>query len=424
MNSYLLKNVHLYHQGVFKKTDILVKNGYIEKIDENITGFEPVIDLQGKYASHNFIDIHTHLREPGFEHKETIRTGSLSALYGGYGTIVAMANTLPCMDDLEAIEDFKQRVTHDAYVNVYTYSAITENLKGQKLVDMAQLVQEDIVLGFSDDGKGVQNDEMMDLAMQLAGNLDSIIVAHCEDESELHGGCIHEGHYAQEHHLIGINSASEYKQVARDLNIVRQYHNRYHICHISTKETVDLLRQARQEGLCVSGEASPHHLILTEDNIQDCSPQYKMNPPLRSKEDHQALIKGLNDKTITVIATDHAPHAREEKATSIEKAPFGIIGLQHAFSLLYTYLVKKNIVSLETILDALTVGPAQVLHLDCQIQEGSLANLCIFDLNEHFIIEEKDLKSKSANTPFLGAECYGRIVANIVNGEYNDLEEK
>ena len=240
----------------------------------------------------------------------------------------------------------------------------------------------------------------------------------------MHGGCIHEGHYAKEHHLIGINSASEYKQVARDLDIVRQYHNRYHICHISTKETVDLLHQARQEGLCVSGEASPHHLILTEDNIQDCSPQYKMNPPLRSKEDHQALIKGLNEKTITVIATDHAPHAREEKATSIEKAPFGIIGLQHAFSLLYTYLVKKNLVSLETILDALTVGPAQVLRLDCQIQEGSLANLCIFDLNEHFIIEEKDLKSKSANTPFLGAECYGRIVANIVNGEYNDLEEK
>ena len=345
-------------------------------------------------------------------------------MYGGYGTIVAMANTNPCMDDIETVLDFKHRVEQDGCVNIYTYSAITQNLQGQKLVDMARLIDEDIVVGFSDDGKGVQSDEMMELAMQLASNLDSIIVAHCEDESELHGGCIHEGRYAKEHHLIGINSASEYKQVARDLEIVRQYHNRYHVCHISTKETVALLNEAQKEGLSVSGEASPHHLILTEDNIQDCHPNFKMNPPLRSQEDHQALIQGLNDRTITVIATDHAPHARDEKNTSIQNAPFGIIGLQHAFPLLYTYLVKKNLVSLETILDALTVGPAQVLHFDCQVQTGSLANLCIFDLDQSFTIEEKDLKSKSANTPFLGTTCYGRIFANIMNGEFINLEEK
>lgn len=425
MNNYLLKNAYLYNQGIFQKTDILVKDGYIEEISSNIkNGDMPVIDLQGKLVSHNFIDIHTHLREPGFEHKETIHTGSLSALYGGYGTIVAMANTNPCMDDIETVLDFKHRVEQDGCVNIYTYSAITQNLQGQKLVDMARLIDEDIVVGFSDDGKGVQSDEMMELAMQLASNLDSIIVAHCEDESELHGGCIHEGRYAKEHHLIGINSASEYKQVARDLEIVRQYHNRYHVCHISTKETVALLNEAQKEGLSVSGEASPHHLILTEDNIQDCHPNFKMNPPLRSQEDHQALIQGLNDRTITVIATDHAPHARDEKNTSIQNAPFGIIGLQHAFPLLYTYLVKKNLVSLETILDALTVGPAQVLHFDCQVQTGSLANLCIFDLDQSFTIEEKDLKSKSANTPFLGTTCYGRIFANILNGEFINLEEK
>ncbi len=176
--------------------------------------------------------------------------------------------------------------------------------------------------------------------------------------------------------------------------------------------------------MSVSGEASPHHLILTEDNIKDCHPNYKMNPPLRSQEDHQALIQGLNDHTITVIATDHAPHAREEKNTTIDKAPFGIIGLQHAFSLLYTYLVKKNLVSLETVLDALTIGPAQVLNLDCQIQKGSLANLCIFDLNQSFTIEEKDIQSKSINTPFLGVECYGKIFANIINGKFMELEEK
>lgn len=423
MNSYLLKNAHLYDQHQFLDVDILVEDGMIKKIGHDLNSEHFTIDLKGKLVSHNFIDMHTHLREPGYEHKETIYTGSMSALYGGYGTIVAMANTLPCMDHVDVIDDFTSRVEKDGQVNVYTYSAITQGLKGQALVDMESHVQKDIVVGFSDDGKGVQSDDMMDQAMQQASQLDSIIVAHCEDESELHGGCIHEGHYAKEHGLIGINSASEYKQVARDLNIVRKYHNRYHVCHISTLETVDLLRQAKAEGLPVSGEASPHHLILTEDNIKDCHPDYKMNPPLRSKEDHAALIQGLNDHTITVIATDHAPHAREEKAQSIEKAPFGIIGIQHAFPLLYTYLVKKGLVSLETILDALTIGPAQVLRLDGQIRIGQKAQLCIFDLDQKFVIKEEDIRSKSINTPFLGVECYGKIMANIVNGEFIEMEE-
>lgn len=340
MNSYLLKNAYLYRNHQFEYTDVLIEKGIITKISKNIETNLPIVHLKGKLLSHNFIDIHTHLREPGYEHKETIHTGSLSALYGGYGTIVAMANTLPCMDDVDTICDFQNRVNRDGHVNIYTYSAITKDLKGQELVDMEVNIQENIVLGFSDDGKGVQSREMMKNAMLHASQLDSIIVAHCEDESELHGGCIHEGHYAKEHGLIGINSASEFKQVARDLDLVRMYHNRYHVCHISTLETVDLLRKAKQERLPVSGEVSPHHLILTEDNIKDCHPHYKMNPPLRSKADHQALIQGLKDGTIQVIATDHAPHAREEKAKPIDKAPFGIIGIQHAFPLLYTYLVK------------------------------------------------------------------------------------
>lgn len=423
MNSYLLKNAHLYINLQFENVDILIEDGMITKIEKNIESDVPTYDLKGKMVAHNFIDMHTHLREPGFEHKETIYSGTTSALYGGYGTVVAMANTLPCMDDLETIDDFKKRVIKDGQVNTYTYSAITKDLKGKELVDMAHIVEEDIVLGFSDDGKGVQSDEMMDLAMQLASNIDSIIVAHCEDESELHGGCIHEGHYAKEHDLIGINSASEYKQVARDLEIVKHYQNRYHVCHISTKETVELLRQAKKDGLPVSGEASPHHLILTEENIKDCHPNYKMNPPLRSIEDHQALIDGLNDQTIKVIATDHAPHAREEKNKPIQDAPFGIIGIQHAFPLLYTYLVKKNLVKLETILDALTTGPAHVLRLEGDVKLGQKANLCIFDLDKEFVIEEDDIKSKSINTPFLGVKCYGKIVANIVNGKMTEMEE-
>lgn len=423
MNSYLLKNAHLYRNHEFQDVDLLIVDGVIQTIGRELESEYPVIDLKGKMVAHNFIDMHTHLREPGFEHKETIATGTRSALYGGYGTVVAMANTLPCMDDELTIDDFQKRVLKDAVVNTYTYSAITEELKGKNIVDIDNLSKKDIVLGFSDDGKGVQNADIMAEAMKLASENQTIIVAHCEDESELHGGCIHEGHYAKEHGLVGINSDSEFKQVARDLDIVRQYHNRYHVCHISTKETVKLLKDAIKEGLPVSGEVSPHHLILTEDNIKDCHPNYKMNPPVRTKEDHQALIDGLNKNILKVIATDHAPHAREEKNRPIQDAPFGIIGIQHAFPLLYTYLVKKNLVSLETILNALTYGPADVLKLDVQVEVGAKANLCIFDLDRQFEITEESIQSKSVNTPFLGVKCYGQIIANIVNGNYYEMEE-
>ena len=342
----LLKNAHLYRHESFSDTDVLIKDGIIKKIGACNEEADKVIDLHGALLSHNFIDIHTHLREPGFEHKETISTGSASALYGGYGTIVAMANTLPCMDDQETIEDFTKRCEKDAQVKTYTYSAITEELKGQKVVDMEENIKQPIVLGFSDDGKGVQKDEKMEEAMTRAKALDSIIVAHCEDESELHGGCIHEGHYAKEHGLIGINSASEYKQVDRDLQLVDKIHNRYHICHISTKETVALLGASRARGERVSGETSPHHLILTEDNIQDCHPNYKMNPPLRQRLDQQACLIGLLDGTIDCIATDHAPHTDAEKQQGFLKSPNGIVGSETAFALLYTHFVKTGIFTL------------------------------------------------------------------------------
>lgn len=423
MKTFLLKNAMLYRNHNLDHCDIYVEDGVIKEIATDIVKDVETIDLRGQLVSHNFIDIHTHLREPGFEHKETIATGTTAALYGGYGTVVAMANTNPCMDNQETVEDFTNRCQKDAKVNVYTYSAITKGLKGQELVDMENLVKNDIVIGFSDDGKGVQNGEMMELAMQLASNIDSIIVAHCEDESELHGGCIHDGKYAKEHGLIGINNASEYNHVARDLEFVKLYKTRYHVCHVSTKETVALLRHAKKDGLNVSGEAAPHHLILTDENIKDCHPNYKMNPPLRSKEDLDALIEGLNDGTLTVIATDHAPHSREEKAQPIQKAPFGIIGIQQAFSLLYTYLVLKELVSLETILDALTVGPAKVLRLDAGVEVGKVANLCVFDLSKQYTISEESNKSKSVNTPFLGVKVNGLLTANIINGNYMCTEE-
>lgn len=419
MNKVLFKNGQVFYHDQIQALDVLVEGDLIKAIEPSIEDQEAsVIDLNGKLLSPGFIDIHTHLREPGFEYKETVLTGTKSALYGGYSTIVAMANTKPCMDDIETIERLENIIKKDACVHTYTYSAITTNLAGKELVDMEANKVNNIVVGFSDDGKGVQSNEMMEKAMKKVKEIDSIIVAHCEDESELKpGGCIHEGIYAKEHQLVGINNESEYKQVARDLDLVRQIHNRYHVCHVSTHQTVDLIRKAKQEGLSVSGEASPHHLVLTDENIKNCDPNYKMNPPLRSKEDREALIKGLNDGTLQVIATDHAPHSEEEKNQTIVKAPFGIIGLQHCFPLVYTYVVKTGETTLETVLKALTSGPAKVLHFTDCFEVGQKANLCVFDLNEKFVIKKEDLVSKASNTPFIGYPCYGKIKYNMIDGK-------
>lgn len=419
MSKILFKNGMVYYHQALTPLDVLVEDDTIKAIEAHIEDDEAsIIDLEGKLLTHSFIDIHVHLREPGFEYKETVESGTKSALYGGYSHIVAMANTKPCMDNVETIDRLNEIIDQDSHVHTFTYSAITKGLAGNELVDMEANLQKEIVVGFSDDGRGVQQDAMMEKAMSKAKELGSIIVAHCEDESELKpGGCIHDGHYAKEHDLVGINNASEFKQVARDLELVRKIHNRYHVCHVSTHETVDLLREARREGMLVSGEVSPHHLVLTEDNIKNCDPNFKMNPPLRSKEDREALIKGLNDGTLSVIATDHAPHSEEEKLRPISKAPFGIIGLQHCFPLIYTYVVKTGETSLETVLEAMTVGPAKVLNLPVTFEVGSKANLCVFDLNEKFVIKKEDIVSKATNTPFIGYECYGRIKYNMIDGK-------
>lgn len=423
MNKILFKNGLVYYHQKLSPLDVLVEGDTIKAIAENVNEPEAqVIDLKGKLLTHAFMDIHVHLREPGFEYKETVATGTKSALYGGYSHIVAMANTLPCMDNEETIERFENIVANDACVHTYTYSAITKGLAGKELVKMEENLQHPIIVGYSDDGKGVQSDTMMKAAMTKAKALDSIIVAHCEDESELKpGGCIHDGNYAKAHELVGINNESEFKQVARDLDIVRKIHNRYHVCHVSTHQTVDLLRKAKAEGLNVSGEVSPHHLVLTDENIKNCDPNYKMNPPLRSKEDREALIRGLNDGTLSVIATDHAPHSEEEKEKHISKAPFGIIGLQHCFPLIYTYVVKTGETTLETVLEAMTVGPAKVLGLPVQFEVGSKANLCVFDLEEQFTIKKEDIVSKASNTPFIGYSCYGKIKYNIIDGKLTEF---
>ena len=422
MNSYLLKNAHLYINHQFENVDILIEDGMITKIEKNIERDVPTYDLKGKMVSHNFIDIHTHLREPGFEHKETIATGTNSAKYGGYTHLVAMANTIPCMDDVATIKDFALRVAKDAKVHTYTYSAITTELRGQELVDFDANSKEEIVVGFSDDGRGVQSSMMMETAMKAAKANNSIIVAHCEDEAELQpGACINDGNYAKEHNLVGINNASEFNHAVRDLKLASEIGNRYHICHISTKETVAALTEARKTNPLVSGEACPHHLILTDDNIKDMNPNYKMNPPLRSKEDLAALIQGINNGGVTVISTDHAPHAIEEKNKPIDKAPFGIIGNQHAFSLMYTYLVKKGLISLEKVLTCMSINPAKVIGIEHDLEVGLKANLAVFDLEEEYVITKESIKSKSINTPFLETKCFGALKYHVLDGKVTKI---
>ena len=416
MTKILFKNGNVFYHGRLQKLDVLIEGKKIIEIDENIDVADKVIDLKGKLLTPGFVDLHVHLREPGFEHKETIATGTNSAKYGGYTHLVAMANTIPCMDDVETIKDFTNRVEKDAKVHTYTYSAITKELRGLELVDFKANNEEKIVVGFSDDGRGVQSKEMMEKAMKEVKAIDSIIVAHCEDESELQpGACINEGNYAKEHDLVGINNASEYNHAIRDLKLADEIKNRYHICHISTKETVLALAKARETNKLVSGEACPHHLILTDENIKDLNPNYKMNPPLRSKADLEALIKGINDDVVTVIATDHAPHAIEEKNKPIDKAPFGIIGNQHAFSLMYTYIVKKGLISLEKVLTCMSLNPAKIIGIDHDLEVGKMANFVVFDLDEEYTITKDNIKSKSINTPFLDTKCYGVLKYHVLD---------
>lgn len=417
----ILKNGNVFYHNKIQQLDVEITDEKITKVGNDLTG-ENMIDCTGLLVTPGFVDLHVHLREPGFEHKGTIKTETLSAKYGGYCYLVAMANTNPCMDDKETISDFIERVNKDSAIHTFTYSAITKDLKGQKLVNFKENNSFAIVKGFSDDGKGVQKKAMMEMAMKQAKENNSIIVAHCEDESELQSGaCINLSKLSKDNGLVGINNASEYNHAIRDLKLTEKIGNKYHICHISTKETVAALKEYKAKGLQVSGEACPHHLILTDENIKNLNPNYKMNPPLRSKEDLDALIQGIKEGTITCISTDHAPHSVEEKQKPIDKAPFGIIGNQHAFSLIYTYLVKKGLLDLETVLKCMTINPSQVIGFDHDLEVGKLANIAIIDLNEEYTITQESIKSKAINTPFLDTKCFGAVKYHILDGKIEKL---
>ena len=355
-----------------------------------------------------FCDVHVHLRQPGFSYKETIKSGTQASAHGGYTTVFSMPNLKPVPDSAEHLKEQLDIIKKDAVINVLPYGAITVGQNGEELSDMEGMAKD--VIAFSDDGRGVQSEEMMKEAMLRAKALGKIIVAHCEDNSLLHGGYIHDGVYASEHSHRGICSESEWKPIKRDLELCRQTGCAYHVCHISCKESVELIRQAKAQGVNVTCETGPHYLILTDEDLKEDG-RFKMNPPLRSKEDRQALIEGVSDGTIDMIATDHAPHSQEEKSRGLEKSAFGIVGIETAFQLLYTHLVKKNIISLERLVELLAVNPRKRFGLEYD------NNFTVWDLDKKTVINPSDFLSMGKATPFEGEEVFGECELTVCNGK-------
>lgn len=355
-----------------------------------------------------FCDVHVHLRQPGFSYKETIKTGTQASAHGGYTTVFSMPNLKPVPDSAEHLKEQLDIIKKDAVINVLPYGAITVGQNGEELSDMEGMAKD--VIAFSDDGRGVQSEEMMKEAMLRAKALGKIIVAHCEDNSLLHGGYIHDGVYASKHSHRGICSESEWKPIKRDLELCRQTGCAYHVCHISCKESVELIRQAKAQGIDVTCETGPHYLILTDEDLKEDG-RFKMNPPLRSKEDRQALIEGVLDGTIDMIATDHAPHSQEEKSRGLEKSVFGIVGIETAFQLLYTHLVKKNIISLERLVELLAVNPRKRFGLEYD------NSFTVWDLDKNTVINPSDFLSMGKATPFEGEEVFGECELTVCNGK-------
>ncbi len=368
-------------------------------------GLSPVISKKYIIVP-GLCDVHVHFREPGFSYKETIASGSAAAAHGGYTTVCTMPNLDPVPDSAEHLQVQLDAIKRGAAIKVLPYGAITVGEKGEKLADMEAM--SDKVCAFSDDGKGVQNDEMMREAMTAAKRLGKIIAAHCEDNSLLFGGYIHDGEYARIHGHRGISSASEYKQIERDLRLAEETGCAYHVCHISTKESVELIRQAKAHGVNVTCETAPHYLVLCDEDMQEDG-RFKMNPPLRSREDKKALIEGIKDGTIDMIATDHAPHSAEEKGRGLEKSLMGVVGLETAFPVLYTELVMKNIITLDRLVELMSFKPKERFGIDTN------NDFAVFDISEAYKIDPEDFLSMGRATPFAGREVFGRCLLTVHN---------
>ena len=355
-----------------------------------------------------FCDVHVHFREPGFSYKETVATGCASAARGGYTAVCTMPNLNPAPDTLEHLNLQRQIIEEDACIHVYPYGTITMGELGEELADLEAMTP--FVCGFSDDGRGVQSDDRMRAAMEKAKKLGKMIVAHCEVNDLLRGGYIHDGQYAKAHGHRGICSESEWVQIDRDLKLVEQIGCAYHVCHISTKESVDIIRKAKARGVDVTCETGPHYLILDDSHLQEDG-RFKMNPPLRDQSDRLALIEGIVDGTIDMIATDHAPHSAEEKARGLEKSAFGVVGLETAFAAMYTHLVKPGIITLERLVELLADNPRKRFGIPLGL------DFSVWDLNTAYTVDPEEFQSMGRATPFAGMELYGRCLLTVCDGK-------
>lgn len=396
--------------------DVLVENGFVSEIDSHIEESSDcqVVTAKGKLLTYGLCDLHVHFREPGQEHKETIRTGSLAAAAGGYTAVCTMPNLSPAPDSIEILDTQRQRIHRDSVVDIFPYATLTMGRSGSVPVSMAALKR--AAIAFSDDGSGVQSAEVMRQLMRQAATEDCIIAAHCEDNTLLHGGYIHDGLYAQKYNHTGICSESEWKQLERDLQLALETGCRYHACHLSTKESISLMRQYKKLGARVTCETAPHYLLLCDEDLQEDG-RFKMNPPLRTAYDRVAILEGIWDGTIDVIATDHAPHTPEEKSKGLKNSPFGIVGLETAFPVLYTHLVGTNILTTEKLIECMCQKPREIFRIPGHFAVGQPADLALFDVENDFQINSQNFLSKGKSTPFDGWTVKGKCLLTMKNGE-------
>ena len=378
------------------------------------------LDISSFVVLPGFVDVHVHLREPGFSYKETISSGTLAAAHGGYSRVCAMPNLDPAPDSLQTLAPQLERIRTDAVIDVTPYGAITAHRGGRELADMEQLAP--YVAGFSDDGSGVQDADVMRAAMRKAASLGKLIAAHCEDNTLLHGGYIHDGAYAKTHSHRGICSESEWGQIARDVRLAEETGCAYHVCHVSTKESVSIIREAKRRGVNVTCETGPHYLTFTEDDLQEDG-RFKMNPPLRSREDRDALIEGLLDGTIDMIVTDHAPHSREEKARGLEKSAMGVVGLETSFAACYTSFVKPGVLPLGKLVDLMHDAPMRRFGCGTELAIGQPADLTVFNLSESYVVEPEQFLSMGRATPFAGVTLTGVCKMTMIDGKIVWKEE-
>lgn len=414
---YLLQNAQLLSSGgVFRAADVLLSGGRIVSIGDRISCHADAvsIDLHKAVLFPGFVDVHVHLREPGFSYKETIRTGTLAAAHGGFAHVAAMPNLDPVPDCAAALAVQRAIIEKDALVHVHPYGAISVGEKGERLADLDGLAPG--VIAFSDDGRGVQSESLMREAMMQCRRLGKILAAHCEDNSLLHGGYIHDGAYARAHGHRGICSESEWGPIARDLRLAEETGCAYHVCHVSTKESVALIRAAKRRGVDVTCETAPHYLTFTDEDLQEDG-RFKMNPPLRAREDRDALIEGLLDGTIDMLVTDHAPHSREEKARGLEKSAMGVVGLETSFTASHTALVQTGILPLEKLVDLMHGAPMRRFGCGTELAEGQPADLTAFDLTKTYTVDPETFLTMGRATPFAGCALTGVCKLTMIGGE-------